>query len=417
MNFKLFITLFFLLSAMCNIAEAQEGQALSIYEQQKELIYQIRVIDNKSQEKATIGSGFLIEPDGNFITNYHVISKAVQEPDNYRIEFLHEDGSSGDLTILNIDVAHDIAILSGGDGVHDGHLLLGTSELSMGEQIFSMGNPHDLGMTIIDGIYNGLLEKSVYKKILFSGALNSGMSGGPGFNSEGRVIGVNVSTGGDDLSYLVPIEYLRELIYKTKENRPWKTVIEEQILLSAENIINDIAAEAWDEKEFGVINIPDKISPFFKCWGDGHDEKDETTHSHAKIYCTSQDGIYLTPSFSTGKISYSLEKIETKKLSSPAFSKFYSGRYSDIMSSHNSRKKKDVTEFNCYSNFINLADKAWKAAICSRGYTDYTNLHDTFMTAALLEMNKQGYIIEIWMEGFSQEHSKSFIKKFLGAVK
>ena len=55
-----------------------------------------------------------------------------------------------------------------------------------------MGNPHDLGMTIIEGTYNGLIQTSRFQKILFSGSLNSGMSGGPAMDDKGRVIGVGV---------------------------------------------------------------------------------------------------------------------------------------------------------------------------------------------------------------------------------
>ena len=55
-----------------------------------------------------------------------------------------------------------------------------------------MGNPHDLGMSIVEGTYNGLLEKSLYRKIHFSGALNGGMSGGPALSrSSGKLVGLN----------------------------------------------------------------------------------------------------------------------------------------------------------------------------------------------------------------------------------
>ena len=51
--------------------------------------------------------------------------------------------------------------------------------LPKGERIYAMGNPLDLGFTIVEGTYNGLVDKSYDERIHFSGAINPGMSGGP----------------------------------------------------------------------------------------------------------------------------------------------------------------------------------------------------------------------------------------------
>src|SRR5438046_9463079 len=85
-----------------------------------------------------------------------------------------------------------------------------------------MGNPLDLGFTITEGIYNGLVEHSYNERIHFTGALNPGMSGGPAVTGEGNVIGVNVATrrGGQLVSFLVPARFAAALLQRVREQGP-----------------------------------------------------------------------------------------------------------------------------------------------------------------------------------------------------
>ena len=82
-------------------------------------------------------------------------------------------------------------------------------ELPKGERLYSMGNPLDLGFTIVEGTYNGLVDRSYNERVHFSGALNPGMSGGPTVTAEGLVVGINVAKrmGGELVSFLVPARF------------------------------------------------------------------------------------------------------------------------------------------------------------------------------------------------------------------
>ena len=95
------------------------------------------------------------------------------------------------------------------------------ARLSKGERLYSMGNPLDLGFTIIEGTYNGLVDRTYNDRVHFSGALNPGMSGGPTVTAEGQVVGVNVATrrGGQLLSFLVPARYAAALLQRVREQK------------------------------------------------------------------------------------------------------------------------------------------------------------------------------------------------------
>ena len=64
---------------------------------------------------------------------------------------------------------------------------------AQGARTYSVGHALDVGLTITEGVANGLVEDSFTPRIHYSGALNAGMSGGPALDARGSVVGVNVS--------------------------------------------------------------------------------------------------------------------------------------------------------------------------------------------------------------------------------
>jgi S1-C subfamily serine protease len=74
-------------------------------------LLQIRTLVAAAGRQSTIGSGFLVSGDGLAITNYHVVSQFALEAATYRLEYTMADGSRGDLDLLAIDLANDLAVV------------------------------------------------------------------------------------------------------------------------------------------------------------------------------------------------------------------------------------------------------------------------------------------------------------------
>src|SRR5258706_14801188 len=141
-----------------------------VYEMAKPRILQIRTLLQAAGRQSSLGSGFLVSAEGLAITNYHVVSRFALDPKTYRLEYLAPDGGKGSLKLLAIDVPHDLAVVqierSGMPFFEfDPRALEG--KLPKGERIYAMGNPLDLGFTIIEGTYNGLVDKSYDERIHF----------------------------------------------------------------------------------------------------------------------------------------------------------------------------------------------------------------------------------------------------------
>lgn len=409
---------------LCCFTQAAWGltaTAQKIYGQLHSSVYQIRVIDVNSGEKYVIGSGFRFAPQGNIATNYHVISDAAAKPERYRIEYYQGSKKKGNLTLAALDAVHDLAILQGADN-GDAKLVLQTSAMAKGDPVFPMGNPLDLGMTINEGIYNGLVGDSPYQRILLSASLNGGMSGGPAFNSAGEVIGVNVSIQGNDLSYLVPATYLAQLAEKANgDKRPqdWRQTIEDQVLKKYDHTIRNILAGQWSFEKFGSLKVPKTISAdTLKCWGQSREEDTSKSHFYSYGYrsCESGDSIYLSSSLRTGEIGFSFYWLKSVSLNPLEFYKKYSKQFGNA-NELPSAIEKDTEEPRCKTSFVTMADHNWKAAYCVRPYKDYPGLNDIFLALAVLGEPKRGHIINVYLTGLGEPLAGLFLKKLLGGIK
>jgi serine protease Do len=402
-----------------SLSKEAPSRATELFKTFHERVFQIRVIDNISGKKSALGSGFSISANGLFATNYHVVSEVVVEPKRFRLEFVAADGHTGALKVLDVDVVHDLAIAVS-DSVHASFFPLHDTTLRKGVHIFSMGNPLDLGMTIIEGTYNGLIEESLYEKILFSGSLNPGMSGGPGIDASGAVIGVNVSTAGNQLSFLVPAKYLRTLLDTVVRRNRHDTVnftkrIELELYENQVSYMGRLLANEWKQDTLGHCLVPREMGTIFKCWGDTpHDS--EVLYTVSTVNCASNDDIFLSSELTTGSIEFNYQWIETSHLGKDRFFHVLQSRSAEA-SVPNYEAKKEIGEPRCNTKFIRIGGADWKTTLCSWRYKKYPRLHDVVLKMALVSRNSQSMIIELQLLGVSMDMALAFSKKFMGALR
>jgi putative serine protease PepD len=167
-----------------------------------------------SQSTAT-GSGFVVDGQGHIVTAAHVIDGATS------IKVTFSDGVTRTATLAGQDNATDVAVLKvdpSGLTLHP--LTLGSSAaLGVGDAVVAIGSPFGYQESVSTGIVSGLDRTvqapngyTVAHAIQTDAALNPGNSGGPIFDSSGRVIGIadQIATGGADQSsgvgFAVPID-------------------------------------------------------------------------------------------------------------------------------------------------------------------------------------------------------------------
>lgn len=142
------------------------------------------------QPREGLGSGFILDPEGWLVTNHHVVDGAD------RVTVLLNDGREFDADIVGLDEKTDLALLRIEAKEALPFVELGDSdEIRVGEDVMAVGNPFGLGGTVTSGIVSAKgrnISGGPYAEFLQTdAAINKGNSGGPLFNMDGEVVGVN----------------------------------------------------------------------------------------------------------------------------------------------------------------------------------------------------------------------------------
>ncbi|MEO0999834.1 MAG: trypsin-like peptidase domain-containing protein, partial [Pseudomonadota bacterium] len=143
----------------------------------------------RPRRASALGSGFVISADGFIVTNNHVI----EEADEIQIELL--DGRTYDAVLIGRDPSTDIAVLKVEPDEPLPFVAFGDSDAArVGDWVMAIGNPLGQGFSVSAGIVSARgrrLRGSYDDFIQTDAAINRGNSGGPLFNMDGDVIGVN----------------------------------------------------------------------------------------------------------------------------------------------------------------------------------------------------------------------------------
>lgn len=179
--------------------------------------------DRQSSRKVvSLGSGFIIDATGFIVTNYHVISEA----EEVSVKFSNDRQYKA--KIIGYDSKTDLALLKIEDAKPFPYVNFGNSdEARVGEWVIAIGNPFGLGSTVTAGIISAMARDIntggiVDNFIQTDAAINKGNSGGPMFDMNGEVIGVNTaifspSGGNVGIGFATPSSIAKAIIEQLKK--------------------------------------------------------------------------------------------------------------------------------------------------------------------------------------------------------
>lgn len=174
----------------------------------------------KKVTQEILGSGVVITPDGQALTNWHVIDKAVE------VRCLLSDGTAMDAKVIGSDKDTDLALLQldvGEPAKSLPHAKIGDSTVLVeGDFVMAMGAPYGLNRSVSIGIISCtrryLPGSSEYSKWLQTDALiNPGNSGGPLVNTAGEIIGIN-TRGGSNMGFAVPSSTVKIIVEQLRRS-------------------------------------------------------------------------------------------------------------------------------------------------------------------------------------------------------
>lgn len=410
-------------SATC----AQPSIAERIYAAGPSRLLQIRTLVADAGRQTSNGSGFLVSADGLAITNYHVVSQAALEPGTYRLEYTAADGSQGSVTLLRVDLPNDLALvrIDKRDApffTFDRGAIQG--RLGKGERLYSMGNPLDLGFTIIEGTYNGLADHSYTERIHFSGALNPGMSGGPAVNADGNVIGVNVATrrGGQLVSFLVPARFAAELLDQLpEEGTPdLKSEVARQLVGWRGQVYRSLGEKGFRLATLGPYRAPETQLPWFNCWAStnaGATPKPRASVNSTE--CSSDSSLFVAADLNIGAIQIQHSLVKTTDLNQFQFAAFLS-QLSQPRLSGGGPFRKWYTRQRCHEDFVGAASLPQHPPLrviwCAQAYRQFEGLYDVALIAVTQDQALEALVSRLNMQAVGYDDALALGKRFLEAV-
>jgi serine protease Do len=420
-------------AAQSGIAEKRAPKLSSgaerVYRSARPRLLQIRTILANAGRQSSIGSGFLVSADGLAMTNYHVVSQFAMEPATYRLEYTAAEGKTGALKLLAFDIANDLAVVrldhsSRAFFEFDARAL--QEAPAKGERLYSMGNPLDLGFTIVEGTYNGRVERSYNERIHFSGAINPGMSGGPTVSAASRIVGVNVAKrlDGELVSFLVPARFAADLVTRSAAARPLSTEeiraeVGRQLLAWQAGLYKALDAETWRAAAFGPYRAPESPSARFNCWANTNaNEMPKPRGLVNRTNCATNTWLFVAGDLSTGQIRAMQTYVKSVDLNDYQFAALLSQHYEPGGFGWN---RKRHTRTRCQESFLagSEADNrpAMRAVWCARAYREYEGLYDITVLAVTQDSAREALVTRVSMQGVAYDNAVHLAQRFLGEVR
>ena len=410
---------------------APSASARDLFSRFKDRLAQVRVLLNSANEQSALGSGFVVRDDGAkgvwVVTNYHVISSLAIDPEKYRLELRPTNERSVKARLVAVDVIHDLAVLhaEASEGAPPWPALaLRSQPLVQGERVFSLGNPLELGFLISEGIYNGLVESRIYDQLLFSGALNSGMSGGPAIDDAGRVVGVNVATqrNGELLSFLVPVRYANELLERAWQASPrteWRSEIARQLLAHQNFISSKLRspdpASASNQAGFASQTLAGRTVPTLdgslsKCWAGGRDGE-KLRYQSDSLDCSLRAELFVRGGLYTGALSIHHVLLRNDKLATAQF--LAVGAFSRRANSWLAGSSREMTANECTDEYVRGSKHTYRVALCLKGFRKFAGLYDFNLSAVQVDNPRERLSSSLALHGFSFENGQALSRLFL----
>jgi S1-C subfamily serine protease len=396
-----------------------DGRAQVVFAAAKDSVVQIRTLLKGSQSQNSIGSGFYVSDDGLVITNYHVVASHALEPKTYEMAYVASNGERGSLVLLAIDVLHDLALLQR-KGSQLPYLNFHAGSVAKGEKLFSLGNPNDLGLVIVEGVNNGLSEHSFYDTIHFTGAINSGMSGGPVVNKSGDLVGINDATMGESRGFLVPAQFAHELLARWRAApvvaAEFQPEITRQLKQHSSALVERLAHKPLPVQSDAGYAVPDAADPYMRCWANESNDA-KLFYSMRSYSCSGRSSVYVGQGINMGSVNFESNLYQSDKLDAFRFGRVLEKNYGRQEGSSTDVLRKHFSKYACTDSLVDLNGMQGKAVLCLRAYRKFPGLYDIKLKVVTLRASKNALVSRLNLSGVAYEDGVRMVRQYLGVLK
>ncbi|VWX61645.1 Do family serine endopeptidase [Sphingorhabdus sp. 109] len=262
----------------------------------------------QTREAQSLGSGFIISADGYVVTNNHVVAPGNRNATIESITVIMPDRTEYEAELVGRDAASDIAVLKIKASKPLPFVKFGDSTSArVGDWVIAIGNPFGLGGTVTTGILSAIHRNTgqggAYDRFLQTDAsINRGNSGGPMFDLNGNVIGINNAiispTGGNvGIGFAIPAEVAAPIVETLKDG---KTIERGYLGVQISALSEDLADSLGLEKNRG--EFVQRVEPDEAAAKAGIQAGDVITKVNGKAVTPDQTLSYLVTNLPIGTV-------------------------------------------------------------------------------------------------------------------
>ncbi len=269
-----------------------------------------------------------------------------------------------------------------------------------GARAYSIGFPLNLGLTITEGVANGLVDTGFDQRIHYTGAINGGMSGGPALDAGGGVYGVNVSvvTGRQLVGFVVPARHIEPLLKRAQAPSRCATWSRSRRWCMRSSCSSpgrrsrprkpcsaSRCPAAWAGLSTAAPRVPAKRRRGCR-WNPSA--------------CFARAGVLLQLDLEVGRVEFQHRVLRAQGLKALQFSQ----RLNDIAeSAQRSGSARNVAPFACRDALVSLDGFDARISTCARQYRLFTGLYDIAVTVTSINSTETAVVSQLDLRGVGFE--------------
>ena len=246
------------------------------------------------------------------------------------------------------------------------------------------------------------------------------MSSDPTMSDAGRVVGDNVATEGEQISFLVPAARAVALLERTaKVESPaagsFLAEVGRQIHTNQERYLAGMFSKTTSSVALGPYSLPTKPADFFRCWADALRRK-ELPYVAVTHDCSTDDYVFVSSEQSSGIVRFYHQLISTAELNPAQFFTLYSAQVQagNVAPFGN---EEEVTPFRCQTRNVQTQTGKLKAVLCARQYVKLPGLYDAVFRGATLGARNVGLVTTLSLSGASFDNVQALTQRYMESIR
>lgn len=390
----------------------------TLFERIRPSVVEVLTKNRTNQSVASAASGFLTLRKDWIVTNYHAVTEAIFESEDNELSIVTHTKERIMAEVVAVDVRHDLAILKLRTPLAAPLLTLKEILPAKGSPGYSMGKPGRYQHSIVNGTFNGLVDEDSSPLIVFSGAINPGMSGGPTLNAQGEVVGINAASSTENqlLGLAVPAQALGGLLRANSysvvpDNRSLRRGIAQQFASYGRAQAEKMAALQQSERALGPFTVRAELAKDKECAFVSHDQP-ERQYLMFEQRCNTPFGLYIMPNLYAGQVGAAAFWLRGKDMAPLAMARLVERRLGDLRKLND--EEQPVGRWSCREQRLRGGDNTpIQLHACRRPVDKLPGLFDFRFRYTPLIAGNDGLVVAMALSGFDDAAAQLVLRQSL----